>query len=95
MAHVILKDLVKTYGAVHAVRDVSLTVEDGEFVCLLGPSGCGKSTLLRVIGDLLAADTGDVRVNGRPASQAWQEIAYVFQSPRLLPSCRPRHGSSP
>jgi multiple sugar transport system ATP-binding protein len=41
MAHVILKDLVKTYGSVYAVRDVSLTVDDGEFVALVGPSGCG------------------------------------------------------
>lgn len=64
---------------------LSFSVNDGEFLCILGPSGCGKSTLLRVIGDLLGVDTGSVTVAGAPAAQAWQEIAYVFQSPRLLP----------
>ncbi|MDT2021284.1 ABC transporter ATP-binding protein [Methylocella sp. CPCC 101449] len=64
---------------------LSFSVNDGEFLCILGPSGCGKSTLLRVIGDLLGVDTGSVTVAGFPAAQAWQEIAYVFQSPRLLP----------
>ncbi|TIQ69851.1 MAG: ABC transporter ATP-binding protein, partial [Mesorhizobium sp.] len=44
MAHVVLKDLVKSYGSFKAVNDVSLTVNDGEFVALVGPSGCGKTT---------------------------------------------------
>lgn len=65
--------------------DLSFTVERGEFVCLLGPSGCGKSTSLRLIGDLLAAQSGTVTVDGKPPSQAWQEVAFVFQSPRLAP----------
>jgi NitT/TauT family transport system ATP-binding protein len=64
---------------------LSFTVDDGEFLCILGPSGCGKSTLLRVVGDLLKVDVGSVIVADAPASKAWQEIAYVFQSPRLLP----------
>ena len=64
---------------------VSFDIARGEFVCLLGPSGCGKSTALRIVGDLLDADRGTVRVNGRPPSQSWDDIAYVFQSPRLAP----------
>jgi len=64
---------------------LSFSVVDGEFLCILGPSGCGKSTLLRVVGDLLGVDTGTVMVADAPASESWQEIAYVFQSPRLLP----------
>lgn len=64
---------------------VDFSVGDGEFVCLLGPSGCGKSTSLRIIGDLLEPASGQVRVHGRAPSQAWKEIAFVFQSPRLAP----------
>lgn len=64
---------------------LDFTVGRGEFVCLLGPSGCGKSTSLRLIGDLIAANGGSVRVNGRPPRDAWSEIAFVFQSPRLAP----------
>ena len=65
--------------------DLSFDVREGEFFCILGPSGCGKSTSLRVIGDLLRASGGSVRVDGRAPSDAWQEIAYIFQSPRLVP----------
>ena len=64
---------------------ISFEVKQGEFVCLLGPSGCGKSTSLRLIGDLLAAQSGAVRVNGQAPAQAWDKVAFVFQSPRLAP----------
>jgi NitT/TauT family transport system ATP-binding protein len=65
--------------------DLSFRVEAGDFFCILGPSGCGKSTSLRVLGDLLPLDSGNVRVNGRPPAQSWSDIAFVFQSPRLVP----------
>ena len=52
MARVLLKDLVKDYGNVHAVKGINLEVADKEFVCLLGPSGCGKSSTLRMIAGL-------------------------------------------
>jgi NitT/TauT family transport system ATP-binding protein len=64
---------------------VDFAVADREFVCLLGPSGCGKSTSLRIIGDLLAPAAGRVEVNGKRPSESWQDIAFVFQSPRLAP----------
>jgi len=60
-------------------------VRRGEFVCILGPSGCGKSTSLRLIGGLLQATSGHVIVDGRAPEEAWSEIAFVFQSPRLVP----------
>lgn len=64
---------------------VDFHVAQGEFVCLLGPSGCGKSTSLRIIGDLLPPSAGRVEVNGKLPVESWQEIAFVFQSPRLAP----------
>ena len=66
-------------------ESLDFNVRDGEFLCILGPSGCGKSTLLRVIGDLLAVDAGSVEVLGQLPRDAWHDLAYVFQSPRLVP----------
>ncbi len=74
-----------TLGTDRIYDSVDFQVGTGEFVCLLGPSGCGKSTSLRIIGDLLAPGSGRVLVNGRPPSDGWQDIAFVFQSPRLAP----------
>ena len=68
--------------------DISFSVGRGEFVCLLGPSGCGKSTSLRLIGDLLAAQSGTVTVDGKPPSQAWQEPLERLQ--KLQSSIAPR-----
>jgi NitT/TauT family transport system ATP-binding protein len=64
---------------------LDFSVRPGEFLCILGPSGCGKSTCLRLIGDLLPASGGSVRVDGRAPAEAWDQIAYVFQAPRLVP----------
>jgi NitT/TauT family transport system ATP-binding protein len=80
-----LNDVSVAFGPEVIYDRLSFSVIDSEFLCILGPSGCGKSTLLRVVGDLLGVDTGSVMVANAPASAAWQDIAYVFQSPRLLP----------
>src|SRR4029450_4796436 len=64
---------------------LSFDVRRGEFVCILGPSGCGKSTSLRIIGGLLDITSGRVTVDGRAPHDAWPDIAFVFQSPRLVP----------
>ena len=75
-------------GGVHAVRDVDLTVENGEFMIFVGPSGCGKSTLLRMIAGLEEVTAGDLyigdrRVNDVPPKD--RDIAMVFQSYALYP----------
>ncbi|WP_370302815.1 ABC transporter ATP-binding protein [Pseudooceanicola sp.] len=80
-----LEDVSIRFGSETIYDRLSFKVQDGEFLCILGPSGCGKSTLLRVIGDLLKVDSGTVTVNDKLAENAWQDIAYVFQAPRLLP----------
>ena len=78
-----LREVALRLGGEQIYRNLSLDIREGEFCSILGPSGCGKSTLLRIIGDLLGVSSGEVRVAGRPPAEAWQEIAYVFQSPRL------------
>jgi len=74
-------------GAVTALHDIDLDVEDGGFLTLLGPSGCGKSTLLRVVSDLLPPSAGAVRVLGVPPAVARgrRDIGFVFQDSTLLP----------
>jgi NitT/TauT family transport system ATP-binding protein len=78
-----INGLGKTYGtgdkATHAVGDVSFTVEDGEFVCVVGPSGCGKTTLLKCIAGLLSPSRGEVILRGNPVTAPPEELALVFQ----------------
>jgi len=72
---------------VHALKNINLTIRQGEFVSLIGPSGCGKTTLLRVIADLEPITSGEVVVNEMSPADARRAGAYgyVFQAPVLLP----------
>jgi NitT/TauT family transport system ATP-binding protein len=74
-------------GRVAAVAGVDLDIRRGEFVSLIGPSGCGKSTLLRLVGGLLATDSGQVTVAGEPpaARRRAKQFGFVPQTPALLP----------
>ena len=72
-------------GEVRALRDVSLAISDGEFVSLVGPSGCGKTTLLHILGGLLPADQGVVRIDGQILTHPRPEIGFIFQDPTLMP----------
>jgi NitT/TauT family transport system ATP-binding protein len=78
-----IRSLKKTYGGqgreVEALRDITMTVEAGQFVCIVGPSGCGKTTLLRCLGGLLAPTAGEVRVAGKAVSGPPDGLAIVFQ----------------
>jgi NitT/TauT family transport system ATP-binding protein len=82
-------DLSLTYetsdGPVHALRNIDLSIGNGEFVSLIGPSGCGKTTLLRVIADLEQPTGGRITVNGLSPHEARLRRAYgyVFQAPAL------------
>ncbi len=74
-------------GPVHALKDVDLSVEQGDFVSFIGPSGCGKTTFLRVIADLEQPTGGSISVNGMTPQEARMKRAYgyVFQAASLLP----------
>jgi multiple sugar transport system ATP-binding protein len=88
MARVLMRNLCKTFDAVHAVKDVNLEIRDKEFVVLVGPSGCGKTTTLRMVAGLESISSGqvlidEVVVNDLPPMD--RDIAMVFQNYALYP----------
>lgn len=88
MGSITLTNIQKSYGAVHVLHDINLSIEEGEFVVFVGPSGCGKSTLLRVIAGLEKVTGGDLLINGErvnDVSAADRGLAMVFQSYALYP----------
>ena len=88
MAEIVVKHLVKRFGKVEAVSDVSLRIADGEFLVLLGPSGCGKSTILRVVAGLEDADAGEIVIGDRLVNfidPVKRNVAMVFQNYALYP----------
>jgi len=82
-----VENLAVSYGDLRALDDVSLDIDEGEFVTVVGPSGCGKTTLLRTIGGLESPTTGRVSIDGDPpeAAQADARLGFVFQDHTLLP----------
>ncbi len=83
-----LRALQRSYGAVHALDGMSLSMAPGELVVLLGPSGCGKTTALRVLAGLEDADAGEVVVDGRDLSNtptSKRDMGMVFQAYSLFP----------
>ncbi len=88
MANVRFKSVTKRFDDVVAVDDVSLDIEDGEFVCLLGPSGCGKTTTLRLVAGLERVTSGNIAIDDRDVthvSPKGRDIGMVFQDYALYP----------
>jgi len=89
MSYISIKNIVKNFKEVKALKNVSLEVEKGEFITLLGPSGCGKSTLLRIIAGLETQNSGELYINGKnlantPANK--RNLGMVFQQYSLFPN---------
>jgi NitT/TauT family transport system ATP-binding protein len=85
-----VSDATKVYagktGAVHALESFSVSIAEGEFVCVLGPSGCGKTTLLWAMSGLHALTRGRILLDGRPVTGPRpNEIGVIFQEANLLP----------
>jgi putative spermidine/putrescine transport system ATP-binding protein len=88
MSGLTLNNVTKQFGTFTAVNDVSLTVPDGTFVCLLGPSGCGKTTLMRMIAGLDLPTKGSITLGGNDITQTpthKRDLGMVFQSLALFP----------
>ena len=84
------KDLNKIYASndgkgVAALKSVSFSIGEGEFVSIVGRSGCGKSTLVKILAGLLKHTSGDVSIGGRPVAGPAADVGIVFQAPVLLP----------
>src|ERR1700751_3865417 len=89
MEAIAVKELSKFYpprdGSVHALEQITFSVNEGEFVAVVGPSGGGKSTLLKILSGILPPSQGEARLRGTPITQPPRDIAVVFQSPVRLP----------
>jgi len=84
-----IRNLWKAFGDFYALKDISLDIEEGEFVCFLGPSGCGKTTLIRAIAGLDLQTSGTVEQAGQDVSNlppAQRDFGIVFQSYALFPN---------
>ncbi len=89
--NLVLRNIGKRFGAVTAVDDFSLEVEQGEFLVIIGESGCGKTTLLRIIAGLETPDTGEVLIGGVPVNDVppgRRDVQLIFQSYALWPHMR-------
>ena len=82
-----LKALSKRFGDLEVLREIDVAVERGEFIALVGPSGCGKTTLLRIVADLVAPSSGEVRIGDDSAAEARRKrlLGLVSQRPAVLP----------
>src|SRR4051812_19609949 len=89
MSNVVLRNVVKMYGDVVAVDNVSFEVEDGEFVALVGPSGCGKTTTLNLVAGLIEITDGEIYLGEKQINELDpkdRDLAMVFQNYALYPN---------
>lgn len=74
-----VKNLVKSFGELKVLDDISFEVKKGEFLCIVGPTGCGKTTFLNSLTKLYDTDSGTILMKGEPINPKKHDIAYIFQ----------------
>lgn len=79
------KEYETNAAPVPALRPTTTSIADAAFVSIVGPSGCGKTTLLKMIGGLIPASTGEIRIKDSPVTHPREDVGFVFQSAVLLP----------
>ena len=85
-------EVVKRFGSFTAVRNLNLTIKQGEFFSFLGPSGCGKTTILRMISGFIEPSEGDIRLGARSLAGLGPNVrptALIFQNLALFPLMNP------
>lgn len=82
---VVFRNISMTYGTNLVLDDISLSIAEGEFVCLLGPSGCGKSTLLNIAGGFIKPGRGEVRIDDEAVTGPDPRRIFVFQERGVFP----------
>lgn len=80
-----VKNLTKYFGDLHVIDDISFTIKEGEFVCVVGPTGCGKTTFLNLLTRIYSPTKGDLYIDGEPADVVKHNLAFVFQEPSAMP----------
>ena len=84
-----IKNICKSFEGknknLSVLKDINLTINDGELICLLGPSGCGKTTLLRLIAGLEQPSSGEIIANGEVVKKPSGDRAVIFQQYSLFP----------
>ncbi len=97
MSAIELNNISKKFGAKEVIRDINVSIDEGDFLVLLGPSGCGKSTLLRMLAGLESISGGEIVIGGKRVDQlppGDRDIAFVFQSYALYPHLSVRRNMS-
>ena len=85
MSKVEIRNLSMRFGSTDVLRDINLSVREGEFVCILGPSGCGKSTLLNIVGGFVQPSAGEALIDGIAVSGPDPRRIFVFQERGVFP----------
>ncbi|MCL2368116.1 MAG: Flp pilus assembly complex ATPase component TadA, partial [Oscillospiraceae bacterium] len=79
-----VRNLVKSFGDLLVLDDVSFDVHEGEFLCIVGPTGCGKTTFLNTLSTLYEKNSGEILINGDPVDLRVHDLAYVLQEPSTM-----------